>query len=467
MSTLDYLVLFAYFIVLVFIGVKASRKQTDIEQYFVNSKQSNTLTVMTLWMASWVGGATILGTAEQAHASGMVALVYPLSVATGCIIFAFTFSGRIKETSDLYGHLTYPDFIETMYGKSSCVITAITSIIANIGYTSSQLLAIAILLSEVAHLPYEISFLVSTIITISYTAFGGYIALDATSRIQALLIFLGIVCIALPLTLSNIGDLSRLSTELPADFFTFGDLGFWAVLGMFLSSLMTFYTSGDSYIRCYSAKSNAASFWGTLLSAPLILGIGVGVTIIGLGAKILLPDLEKSSDAFLEVVLVLFPDGVKGLMIVALLSAIMSTASACVLAASANFAHDIYQRFVNPDSSKKKLVTISMISSCFVGIISAFVAWSVQDIIGLLFIAFTVNSACLFVPTIAAYLWKKGTQQAAFYSITLSLITILIWFFGKGLFPEVSIFTDVVALWPGLAVSVISFFGITLLTKKA
>ena len=465
MNGLDYVILLVYFVVLLGIGWRASSQQKNAMQYFVGGKKSNTFAIMTLWMASWVGGATIIGTTEQAFNKGLYSLLYPGAVAIGCVLFAITFARRVKASGDTHGHITYPDFIEAKYGSRCRIIATITAIIGNVGYTSSQLLATAIIMNQLTDLSLGTSFIVSTVVTVAYTAVGGYFAMDATSRFQAVLIFVGICCVGMPLTLFNVGDMGRFTSELPEGFLGFGTLGFWSVLGMFVSSLMTFYTSSDSYIRCYSAKSQISAFRGTMLASILVLSIGVSVTIMGLGARILFPDLENGANAFITIMVRLFPDGVKGLMLVALLSAIMSTACACILSASANISHDIYHRFINPNTSDKKIVILSMLSSGTVGVVSALVAWHVRDIIGLLFIAFTINSACLFVPTISAYFWKRGTGTAAFYSISLALITVLSWYFCKNFFPHINVFT-IDPVWPGLAVSVVVFFFISLATKQ-
>lgn len=56
MDIWDYVVLLAYFGILVVIGWRASRRQKDMAQYFVGGRRTGTLAIMTLWMASWVGG---------------------------------------------------------------------------------------------------------------------------------------------------------------------------------------------------------------------------------------------------------------------------------------------------------------------------------------------------------------------------------------------------------------------------
>ena len=224
---------------------------------------------------------------------------------------------------------------------------------------------------------------------------------------------------------------------------------------------MTFYTSSDSYIRCFSAKSRRAATVGTMLAALLIVSIGVSVCVMGLGARLLFPELGDGANAFITIIMRLFPSGVKGLMLVVLLAAIMSTACSCILAASANITRDIYQRFINPGAPDRRVVGLSVAGSVLVGAVSALLAWYVRDIIGLLFMAFTINSASLFLPTLGAYFWRRGTERAAFWSIALSLATVLVWYAGRECLPGAALF-DVDPVWPGLALSAALFFSLSL-----
>ncbi|PWL56332.1 MAG: Na+/proline symporter [Desulfovibrionaceae bacterium] len=461
MDIWDYAVLLAYFGILVGIGWRASRRQKDMTQYFVGGRRTGTLAIMTLWMASWVGGATILGTAEQAYEMGLRSLLYPCAIAFGCVLFALTFTGKIKEAGDAHGHITYPDFIEKHYGSRCRVVSTVTAFCANIGYTSSQLLATALIMNQLTGWSLGLSFVVSTAVTVLYTAAGGFLAMDETCRFQAALIFIGTGLVGMPLTLWAVGEAGHAAAELPAGFTSFGGVSGWSLVGMFLSVIMTFYTSSDSYIRCFSAKSRRAATVGTMLAALLIVSIGVSVCVMGLGARLLFPELGDGANAFITIIMRLFPSGVKGLMLVVLLAAIMSTACSCILAASANITRDIYQRFINPGAPDRRVVGLSVAGSVLVGAVSALLAWYVRDIIGLLFMAFTINSASLFLPTLGAYFWRRGTERAAFWSIALSLATVLVWYAGRECLPGAALF-DVDPVWPGLALSAALFFSLSL-----
>lgn len=91
-------------------------------------------------------------------------------------------------------------------------------------------------------------------------------------------------------------------------------------------------------------------------------------------------------------------------------------------------------------------------------------AWYIGDIIGLLFMAFTINSASLFLPTLGAYFWKRSTERAAFWSIALSLATVLTWYLGRECLPGVALFS-IDPVWPGLALSAVLFFSLSLTGK--
>jgi len=188
--------------------------------------------------------------------------------------------------------------------------------------------------------------------------------------------------------------------------------------------------------------------------------LAIGSVWLGLTAALLYPGVEDSSDILSRLVMDVFPVGLKGLMLVGILAALMSTADICILTAAANGSRDIYQRYVNPAVEPRKLFRISMILAAAVGVASALMAWRMQDVVNILLIAFTINGAALFVPTIAMVYGKQVNSSAAFWSIALSLPTVITWFAASAL--NLAPIFQLDPLWPGLLVSVVSFFGISL-----
>lgn len=153
---------------------------------------------------------------------------------------------------------------------------------------------------------------------------------------------------------------------------------------------------------------------GTIYAAVLVLIIAGTSTFLGMAGKLILPGLSSSNNVIAALVVELFPHGLKGLVLIGVLSAIMSTADISVLTGSASLTKDIYQRYINPNASDKTLLRVGFGASLFVGVLGAIFGWFTQDIMNILLITFTINSAGLFLPTLGAFFWKKSCSAGAF-----------------------------------------------------
>ncbi|MDD4731126.1 MAG: sodium:solute symporter family protein [Desulfovibrio sp.] len=466
MELIDYTVLGLYFCALLAITWFANRKQKDTEDYYVGGRGVGTLPLAAMWMSSWVGGASIMGAAEKSYEVGISALSYPLSMFCGFVFFALIFAGRIKKLGDKHRHITFPDLIEERYDTKSRLVSTATTTLAFIGYIASQLLGAAHIITSITGMSLGLAFIIATTITVGYTSLGGFFAVQKTDSFQTLLVIFGTTLVAVPLTWYALGDTSRLITELPADYFQFGTWGWGAILAMFISMVLTFFTSMDSYTRCYAAQSPKSARNGTLVAAFIVLFISGSICFLGMGAKLIVPAGTNGTSSLIQLIIQVFPVGVKGLMLVVILSAIMSTADSCILCASANLTRDIYQRFINPGVSQARLLKLSIASSILVGTIGALVGWYATSIMDLLIMAFTFNSAGLFLPTLGVFFWKRATPAAAFWSMTFSLITVTIWYLGQAMLPESAMFA-IDPVWPGLAASLLLFVPISLCTSPA
>jgi Na+/pantothenate symporter len=119
---------------------------------------------------------------------------------------------------------------------------------------------------------------------------------------------------------------------------------------------------------------------------------------------------------------------------------------------------------MNPDVEPKKLFRLSMALAAGVGVASALMAWQMQDIVGILLLAFTVNAAALFVPTIAMVSLENVNNGAAFWSISLALFTVVAWY-GASVMKVAPVFQSD-PLWPGLIVSIVVFSVISLTGQR-
>jgi len=429
LTSLDTTIIFGYLALMIAIGLYASRKQDSIEDFFVAGGKLGAFSIACLWLASWVGGATIVGGAAKVYEFGISGGWYITCMAIGCLLFGLFFAVRVKRMGIKHQLLTYPDFIETRYDSRTRIVATIT--------------------------------LLASVIIVIYTATGGFLAIAYTDYVQFTLLFVGVVVVGIPIAIANGGTFETLTTQLPSGHFEPTAWGIPAMLALAVSLPMSFFVAMDNFTRTFAAKDEASAKRGTLLAAFFLLPLAVGTIWLGLTAALLYPGVENSADILSTLVMDIFPPGLKGLLLVGILAALMSTADICILTAAANGSRDIYQRYVNPEVSPKKLFQISITLAAIVGVAAGLMAWQLQDVVEILLIAFTINAASLFIPTIAMVTMKNVNTTAAFWSITLALIIVIAWYVAAAM--NLGPIFSVDPVWPGLLMSGVSFAAISLI----
>ncbi len=465
MGNLDYGVLATYLALLIGLGFWAKHRQKDVEDYYVAGRRLGALTVACLWIAAWIGGAAVVGTSARVYEYGVTGVWYVLAQATGCVLFGLFVAARIKRLGDRHRHLTYPDFIEQHYDSRTRIVATATTVLAFAAYSAGQLAASAAILQVMVGWDYELCLLVAGAIVILYTAVGGYLAVTYTDWVQVVLLLFGVVIVGIPVAIGAAGDWGDMRAALPVSYYDIGAQGWDRIAALVVSMVLAFFVGMDSFSRSFAARDPAAARNGALLAAVLIVPLAIAAVWIGLAAAVLYPDAGAvGSSVLATLVLDHFPAGLKGLMLVAVLSAIMSTADICILTASANYTRDIHQRYIQPDLSQRDMLRLGTLASVVVGVLSMLLAWKMRDIIDILQLGFTINAAGLFLPTVAALYGNRVPASAAFWSIGASLVTVIGWRIaadaGSG-----GIFA-IDPLWPGLAVSAVLLVVLTALQPR-
>lgn len=443
----DGIIIIAYFATMAVLGVVGYKKSKTSEDFYVAGKSLGTFSLAAMWMSSWIGGSSIVGTSTDAYNLGICGGWYVVILSVGCLLFGLTFSKKASSIGQKLQTITYPAFISQRYDRRSGMIVVICCFLANLAFLASQLVAMGSMLTTITGWNVSTCFIVSTVITVLYSAIGGLMAITYTTWIQFILIIFGTVIIGIPLSSKAIGGFDQVLT-LPPEWFDLGRAGWGTTLALAVSSIFSFFTSMDSYTRCFAAKDETASKRGTLWAALAILFIALGATFMGMSARVLMPELPAGSSAYAALVSRYFPAGISGLVLVGVFAAIMSTGVVCINVCSANITMDIYRDYIKPGASEKTLRYMGIISSLLIGIFGAALAWWKYNVISLLMLAFTFQSASLFFPTVLGMFWRKPTANASFYSMLISFVVVLIWLVGNNA-GWGSVFS-LDAVWPGL-----------------
>lgn len=180
----DAIIIVVYFAVMAVMGIIAYRRNKTSEDFFVAGKSMGTFSLAAMWLSSWIGGSSIVGTSTDAYNLGVTGGWYVTILAVGCAVFGLTFSKVTKTLGDKLKNITYPGLIMSRYDRVSSDIVIICCFLANVGFLASQLVAMGSMLTTITGWSASTCFIISTVITIAYSAIGGLMAIKYTTWIQ-------------------------------------------------------------------------------------------------------------------------------------------------------------------------------------------------------------------------------------------------------------------------------------------
>ena len=207
----------------------------------------------------------------------------------------------------------------------------------------------------------------------------------------------------------------------------------------------------DIWQRIFTGRDEKVIRRGTIVAGVYCMVYGIAGALIGAAAKVVLPSLGNPDEAFSAIVEAVLPTGVIGLVLAAALAAIMSTASAALLASSTILANDLLT-LVRP---VKDRVLATRVVTLIVGAAVVAVSLALNDVVGALTVAYDLLTGALFVPIVLGLLWTRGTGRAAVSSIAVSSVVIVTLMITSGLYSNDPIIY-------GLLTSLVVYVGVTL-----
>ena len=366
MSALDTVIVFLYFGVVFGIGAYFFRRARTSRSYFLADRSVGWIAIGASLFATNISSEHFIGLAGSGASSGLAVGHFEWLAVFMCMTLAWVFVPFYLR-SNVY---TMPEFLERRYGPACRWYLTSVSVLAYI-FTkiSVSLYAGALVLRQVVGWDFYTSALVMVVATGVYTVFGGLAAVIYTELLQAVVLLGGAVTLTW-LGLQEAGGFAGLRAALPPEFFHMmkpvSDPAFpWT--GIFLGApiLGIWYWCTDQVIvqRVLGARSEEDARGGALFCGLLkILPVFV-LVLPGLIARALYPEI-RGDEAYPTLVVRLLPRGVIGLMVAALMAALMSSLAATFNSASTLITFDVYKK-LNPDASERRLVTVGRLFTVF------------------------------------------------------------------------------------------------------
>lgn len=452
-NLIDYAVVVLYFALMIGAGYVGLRRARSAEDYLVAGRRLGPAMYLGTLSAVVLGGASTIGGVSLGYQYGISGMWLVFMLGLGIIALGVLLSARLSRL----GVYTVAEMLEVRYGSSSRLISAIIVAAYDLMVAVTATIAIGTVFNVILGLPSSLAILLAGGIVVLYSVVGGMWSITLTDILQFLIMTVGIFFILLPLSVSRAGGFSGMREELPASYFDLTAIGWQTIFTYFLLFFFGIMIGQDIWQRVFTARDDGVARWGTLAAGVYCLLYGVAGALIGTAAKAILPNLQAADNAFAEVAKATLPTGLVGLVLAAALAAVMSTASATLLASSTILANDVYARFlVRGDHNR---VAVSRFFTLAVGVIVLVVSLLVKDVVGALTVAYDLLVGAVCVPVIGAFFWPRATAAGALASIVVGSTVVVALMFIQGLLANGPI------IW-GLLASLVAFVVVSLLTPR-
>ncbi|MDW5375823.1 sodium:solute symporter family protein [Halomonas sp. HP20-15] len=416
---------FAYIVLMIGFGWWVSRNSRGTGDDFLLGGRSVPLflTVGTT-VATMVGTGSSMGAVGFGYSNGWAGALYGIGGAVGVLLLAVCFAPVRK-----FRFMTMSEELSYYVGANRLVrnVVALLIYIACIGWLGAHILGGGLYLAWMADIDPNLAKLVVALGFGVYCVIGGYMAVVWTDTIQAVVLFVGFFLMA-GLALIEVGGFDGLTAGMDAASTSF--LGIDKIGGLPALSLATVIAVGvlatpSFRQRIYSGRSVRTVRRSFVITGLLYLAFSIVPAIIGMATHVLNPDLDNSNYAFPFLATEVLPLGLGLLLLVAGLSATMSSASSDAIAGVSTLMRDIYVLFTGRTPSARHVVLYSRLALvATIGLALAFALTS-DNVISYITKMISTVLAGMFVCGMLGRFWPRYNWQGAIATLIAASATSL------------------------------------------
>lgn len=433
-----------YLAVMLGIGVYAYKRTANSADYFLGGRSLGPWPSALSAGASDMSGWLLLGLPGYAFASGMESLWLAGGLLAGTWLNWLLVAKRLRTYSiEANDSLTLPEFFSNRFkdnSKALQVISAFFILLFFLFYTSSGLVAGGKLFETVFGLDYTLALVIGTVCVVSYTLFGGFLAVSWTDLVQGLLMAAALVMVPL-IAMDLIGGAGELMPALEAknpELLTIwndakGEPLSWIAIVSLMAWGLGYFGQPHILARFKGIRSNEdvptarriAVVWSALSMAGAILVGLVGMLYVDshMGG-----DLGDGEKIFMVLVNALFNPIVAGILLAAILAAIMSTADSQLLVSSSALAEDFYKQIIRKDASPAEVVMVGRVAVVGLSLIAMLLAFNPDStVLGLVSYAWAGFGAAFGPALILALYWKGMNRNGALAGVIVGGVTVVVW----------------------------------------
>lgn len=431
-----------YISAMVLIGLFAYLRTNNLSDYILGGRSLGSFVTALSAGASDMSGWLLMGLPGAVYMSGLSEGWIAIGLIVGAYLNWLFVAGRLRVQTEHKGNaLTLPDYFSNRFEDHSRVLRIFSALVILVFFTiycASGVVAGARLFESTFGMSYETALWAGAAATIAYTFIGGFLAVSWTDTVQAtLMIFALILAPVMVLVATGGMDSTFAAIELKdaTSFDMLKGATFVGVISLMAWGLGYF---GQPHILARfmaadSVKSIPAARRISMTWMILCLGGAVAVGFFGIAYFTVHPELggavaENPERVFIELAKLLFNPWIAGVLLSAILAAVMSTLSCQLLVCSSALTEDFYKAFLRKGASQTELVWVGRAMVLLVALVAIGLAANPDNrVLGLVSYAWAGFGAAFGPVVILSVLWKGMTRNGALAGMLLGAVTVILW----------------------------------------
>ncbi len=406
--SIDLIIIYVFLFITLAIGLWAGRGVKDVREYATANRVYGTGVLTITFLATAIGGSTIIGTTGNVFKDGILAILTTDVSPVICIVWiALLIAPRMIHFE---GCLTMGDIMGTLYGKHGQVATGVLGFFATICIVSGQIRALAYVYEFILGVKSGWAIGLGGFIAITYASLGGMKAVTITDVLQFVVMVIVIPMIAHVMT-NEVGGAKALLSSIPTEKLQIvghPNWGYYISTMLFICVFNPFFLGPPFVSRMLMARDKKQIAHMLLIASTFCLFFSFLITLIGLAAFALYPTL--SPDQILpHVIHELFPVGLRGLCAAGLIAVIMSTADSFLHAAGLSVVHDVIQPL-----RTAKIQELRWVKYCTFGIgcVAILLSLRSHSVFNIVIYGIGIMGATITIPFVAGVLGLKTDPRS-------------------------------------------------------
>jgi sodium/proline symporter len=459
-----------YMIGMLLIGWYSYRKTSNLTDYMLGGRSLGPAVTALSAGAADMSGWLLMGLPGGIYVSGLADAWIAIGLTIGAYLNWLLVAPRLRSYTQVANDsITIPGYLENRFKDHTKLLRIVSGIVILIFFTfyvSSGMVAGAVFFENSFNFNYHTGLLLVSAVVITYTLFGGFLAVSYTDFIQGLMMLIALIMVPI---------IGLFKTGGPAETFE--------TIRMIDPALLDF-LKGTTLVGIISAMAWGLGYFGqphiivrfmaitTIKETKSARRIGMGWMIFSLVGTIFTAfvglayfkqnnlTLANPEAVFIELGQIFFHPFVAGFFLAAVLAAIMSTISSQLIVTSSALIEDLYKVLVKKDANDKELVFLGRMAVLVVAIVAGFLAWEQNNtILGLVAYAWAGFGAAFGPIIILSLYWKKMTNWGAISGMIVGALTVIIW-------KNVGLGDVMYEIVPGFVLNLIVAVIVSLLTYK-